>query len=1161
MKAFDLNSHSLDAGVYVLEASAGTGKTYTIEGLVLRLIVERNVPVDKILVVTFTEAATAELRYRIRNRLAAAERALTDGDDESEALTGTVLKNAGIDAAAAARRLRVALLLFDQARIATIHGFCRRTLREFAFECAYLFDAEVLTDATAMVESVVNDYWRRSFIANANPLYPALILSQTDVRKRYGETVSLLLRNPRAEWVGETTAASAETLLAQADTLHARLRAALLDNEQTIAQKLLGADWGNKGYYPEDLESLLNTLQAACERNDVNVLAVTWEMLAQSNLEAGTSKRKKAGTPQDAFFELCEQWKQILPAVRQADLRRFAAFAGERLSREKERDNVRDFNDLLGDLWSAVHKEGSEALVRAIRNNYAAALIDEFQDTDMRQWEIFRRLFAEPINGENSAVPLFLIGDPKQAIYGFRGGDIFTYLNAKKNAAQERTLGVNYRSDPRLVSAVNALFSKQADVFRLKGLSFYPVAANGDESAGDFVSAESAPLTIRTFDYERDLTASICTLLANDCAGLLNSGAKLRGTDGSMRPLHPGDICVLTRSNGEGEQACAALRERGIPAIFRGSMSIFDSAEARDLRVLMSALVSRNQGLSRAAVASQLFFAEGGASLFFDAERFEAEYEYLSELGVFWERKGFMGLFAKVLHEKQLRARILRLPRGERKLTNFLQLAQVLQEEASANNLSPEGLLRWFEGKILDPESSRSQTVYEQRLESDAHAVQVLTMHKSKGLEFPVCFCAFHSGDLKKDKRKKDFARWHGDDGQAYCRIGSEPTEAEALRAENEDLGEAVRLLYVSLTRAKHRCFLYYGNNPHAETGLSSLDCLCGTAFVQALSSGYFAFPDGSMTWTALNEVTADGSMYASGTHTPEQVTVKVFAGTIPEARRVTSFSSLSRGQAEADDREDEPSGNPEETATEDSPDALGALPRGTLFGEFVHNLFEILPDHGFAFAPALDETEKRVGRLPMDTDALALLCSNALSATLDDGSNRFTLRSVPGACWQREWSFYFPLRPLCPSALAQVFARFGKHSPTGIVSAMERLQFNSTEGFVTGFIDLMFERDGRFYIVDWKTNRIGPNAGSYTQAAVLGQMNEHNYFLQYHLYAVALHRHLKQRLPGYDYRKHFGGVFYLFVRGLSEGSRNGVFYDCPDIRLIEALEALLIPE
>lgn len=1180
--AFDIKSSRLDSGVHVLEASAGTGKTFTIEGLVLRFLLEKQMPIEKVLLVTFTEAATAELRFRVRQCLSEAESYYSDdtkantGRNGRSDLLDAILKNARITSATAVQRLRSALLLFDQARIFTIHGFCRRSLQEFSFECGYLFDAEMLDDAAPLTESAVNDYWRKHFISGNSKLHAALILSRGSVRKNYVKVLTQLLRNPDATWSDLHSKKSFAEILKWMEIKCEALKKMFLSESETVASILLKEDWGNKGYKRADLEHALIDLKNAAETNNFSGLIESFRYFSIKALaEAKNKTRKTLSLPEHRFFDSCVDWNDSLEIFYKADLQHFAEFSKNRLLEAKVDMNVRDFNDLLADMWYAVSENNprSTLLIHAIRSAYSAALIDEFQDTDMRQWEIFRRLFVDKINGTENNIPLFLIGDPKQAIYSFRGGDIFTYLNAKKSCGQEKTLTTNYRSDARLVSVVNALFSKKRNVFELKGLDFHEVNAAGEISENEpinrSVNAEP-PFCVTLFDYDRDLTKTICTLLVKDCIGLLNRGVNITDGNGAMRILSPGDICVLVRDNTEGMAVRDALSDRGVPVVFRGSISIFRTEEAEDVLLLMKALTTkRARGFIHASMASVLFSAKSDASLFYDDKAFEEEFDYLISLGEVWEREGFARMCAKLFHERHVRASVLSMKNGERRLTNFLQLIQILQEKAIEHDLSPIALTRWLEGRLSDNALSSGSEIYEQRLESDADAVQILTIHKSKGLEFPVCFCAFHSNDLRIESRNLN--TWHDDTGKTHFRLEGILSEDQAARARTEAASEALRLLYVSLTRAKYQCYLYFGiKTGGGKENSSVLNLLCEDDFASALRSNYFNIPGGSMRIIEEDMRLYDGDLpiYKNERENESDIHAAVFSGKIPSAKRLTSFSSMIASQQGgdewwADGRDvDDEAESASEFLTDTTVDLPSLLPKGTAFGEFMHKLFEFLPECNFSAEEALSKAKEGAADIHVDEAIVKELCERVLSSSLSKGKETFALKDIPQEKWMREWAFYFPLKQLSPGDLKRVFSRFGKKETEAVSLAMDRLNFIPIQGFVRGFIDLIFEYKGKFYILDWKSNWIGDTPDAYTSEAVLKQMTEHNYFLQYHLYTLALHRYLKTKLVGYDYKKHFGGIFYLFVRGVHPGKKgNGIFYDCPDEKLITALESTLISE
>jgi exodeoxyribonuclease V beta subunit len=727
-------------GACLVEASAGTGKTFNLTRLFLRLLLEKDVPVESILTVTFTEAATAELRLRIRQKLAEAASFFAGGESDDELLRR--LRGAA-DPETLLQRARRAVRDFDLCSISTIHGFCERMLHENAFESGQAFEQELMPDVSPMIEEVVRDFCALRLFA-AEPTTIAAI----DVHRNF--------------------------------------------------------------------PGLLELAREAVRRPDAVLICEPEASAPRPTRGRGRATKVGAAEEDSSSRAVLEFYRDL------------AEYARRELPRRKQARRVFSFDDMLLALAQALEGEGGERLAEKIRLRYRAALIDEFQDTDPVQYRIFQRVFQRP------GIPWFLVGDPKQSIYRFRGADVFAYLQAARDVPSRLDLDRNFRSDPSLVEATNLLFERlqrKAAPFVLEGIPFAP--AQPRENARDrlrWADRPAPPLVIEFLPASGEQGSRVISKdrarriiperMANEIAELLSSGARIED-----RPVSASDVAVLTANNDEALEVQAALRQRGLPSVLVTERSVFESEEARALyRVLSAAADPQDAGGLRGALAGELIGlrAEDFARFEHDERAFEPWIERAREWRRLWRERGVLSLVSALLDLRPSTdgpanaARLLALPGGERRLTNLRHLAELAHREESARGLGPEGLLGWFEQKMRDA-SGGEET--ELRLESDENAVRVSTVHKAKGLEYPIVFCPY-LWDAVREPNKSIFLAYHdpGRGGRPVLDLAA-PLVSDKKgndsgakqQAEREALAEGMRLVYVALTRARHQCRILCG--------------------------------------------------------------------------------------------------------------------------------------------------------------------------------------------------------------------------------------------------------------------------------------------------------------------------------------------------------------
>ena len=1190
--------HALDplitplSGLNLIEASAGAGKTYTITALYLRLVAEAAIPVHRILVVTYTNAATKELRDRIRDRLAqlrlAFLRGRADPDDELAVRMLDLLP----DRELAIRRLTNAVRGFDEAAIFTIHGFCKRVLSDNAFESGLSFETELLADTDDLLQEIVDDFWRREFY-RASPLVVQYFLDQNYSPERLRAEISPHLGKPYLEVVTPNADLDGAALEQAFVAAFQQVRDLWLRDRAEIENLLLQSPALNRKSY--GLKSIPGWLAAMDAYLSVEIpRLVLFDKFAQFTASKLNDSVKKGQTaPQHPFFAACEALKTACETL--ADYCRhqvpvkLLAYGNAELALRKRRQQAQSYDDLLLDLRDALrHPQRGAALVDTLRHRYAAALIDEFQDTDPIQYDIFRTLYA------GAGKPVFLVGDPKQAIYSFRGADIFAYLNARRDAAQRHTLEVNWRSDPRLLTASNALFGTAEEPFLFADIGFQPaVPAEKKRHEPLWIQGRNEP-PLQVWWLESDdpkepvnkgpANEGAARATAAEIARLLNLGARDQAGIGD-RPLAGGDIAVLVRNHRQGRLIRDHLLRLRIPSVQHADDSVFASAEAQQLEWVLAAVAEPgHEGLARAALACDLFGTSGEAlyQLRDDEQAWARRLEIFQDYRRLWWDHGFMRFFRAWLIAEGVAARLLALQDGERRLTNLLHLAERLHV-ASRTHPGLAGLLKWLADRHRTP--SNKDEDQQLRLESDENLVRIVTLHKSKGLEYPVVFCPFlWDGRLWiGDKTSTLLHHDPADPGRAILTFSAEEDDPARPHARREELAENLRLCYVALTRAKQRCYLVWGKIKDAETAPPAW--LLHRPTVKEHDKDWleatrerFQKTDASALRQELQTVLAPagdaavvaplprewGQRYQPPAAAEPELRARALSGPVPESWRVGSFTGLIAGHAVETPDYDLTAAVP--TADADSAELTTrrdrfTFPRGARSGICLHAIFERMDFRQGARERLEELVEPTLTGHGLDAAVWTPVVAEWVEQVLATPLNADGLRLATVATDQRlvELEFTYPLAHLRADDLRRVLERHGYAAgPFG--EWIESLEFSPLRGYMKGFIDLVFEAGGRFYLVDYKSNWLGPDWAAYRRPALEATMAREAYVLQYLIYTVALHRYLRLRLMDYAYERHFGGVFYLFLRGMDPtwGPECGVFHDRPAPALVAALDALM---
>jgi exodeoxyribonuclease V beta subunit len=1177
------------SGLRLIEASAGTGKTFSLAGLVLRLIVEQDATVRDILVMTFTRAATAELRERIRKRLTEAVRidyapGQAAPDNAEHAFTQQILAASGQDRAALAHRLADAAARVDEATIVTIHGFAQRAAAENAFDSALAFDRGTPVDDPSIHREVVADYWRSHVFGAPGAGGDVLALWQSpDALYR---TIAPMLNRPHVELAGINRERMEQLLKAlkkqwpgTAEPLAAALNAARANNA-LYKNSMLNVMLAEHDDASEAITQLDRQITTAVAAGRIPALPQWVTAFADPETQFKQSpKRCQAFAEPLADLPALPVLAELRPLARLVAIEQAVTAVREAAAARKIERRQYSFNDLIAALHDALIAPATgERLAEALHARWPYALVDEFQDTDPLQYASLHRIY---LARQRERGALLLIGDPKQAIYGFRGGDIYAYLAAARAAGTARyTLATNFRSTPGLLAAIEALHRLPADHPFIADIDFPHVEAG--RAAGDrrLVTAEGADFPALTFWHlhhgsgtkKEDRPLLIGHTVAAIGQLLDGRSAHWAAADGTATPLAPRDIAILVNNNQEASTLQAELARHGIMAVCQHRDSVFASPEADDLRRILRAMAAPDNAMAvRAAqptaligkrLAELIALADDDHTLQIAIERFHTLHEI-------WAARGVLAALGELLMTAA--PDLLALTGGERRMSNYLQLSELLAA-AEAQCFGMTSVAHWLDDRLAAARAGEVTDDSQLKLESDADLVRITTVHGAKGLQYPIVFLPFALWLGTAGTADKPPLLFHDDGGQALIDVlGDEPEHVD--QAVLEARSEALRLLYVALTRAEQAVIVGWREAKTSQNGaLSDLLARDGGAASDALAALTNQHP-GTIVVTAL-----DAEQPAPGIERYQPPSVEHLSEArcdLPVARPYWTTYSFSRLARAAESQaavlpepgaEDELASAPAETIAADT----GVLPKlddrlaGMRFGSAVHAVLESVravdwPAPGGALNAGqrgrIAATLRRYGLLDDDdADPRVEQTADLIARTLHTPLPGIgPLAALDPARTRAEMAFMLRLRGGRLSALISTLRAAGYLPTTLGGNPTQRLH-----GLMEGFIDLLAEVDGRYFILDYKTNRLGDTPAAYRGPVLARAIGRSHYDLQYLIYTVALHRHLGHCLgSNYDPAAHLGGVCYLFVRAMDGQTTTGVFTDRPDIALIEALDTL----
>ena len=1211
-------------GSRLIEASAGTGKTWTIAALYLRLVLGhskaatdtdagsafgRPLAPSEILVMTFTRAATRELSDRIRKRLLEAARCFR-GEQEVDARDRFLVQlmqdyPPGQARNHAAWRLAMAAEGMDEASVHTIDAWCQRMLREHAFDSGSLFDEELVADEVGLLTEAVQDYWRSECYPLSADLLQQVLGIWKDIDALRHDVTQLIhlriqeqsperlpsqsLQDLIPDWTGKLPS------LDERSQRVAEMKQWLLEELNTRR-----AHWNGTKLKQDTVQKWFGQLTQWAGQKTPLCLPDLGTGLSRLTPGGLRDARTKAA-PAELEIPPAFKWFEGVAAHYQSHplgplLRRHAAgHVARRLDRLKRQSRSFGFADMLDRLGSALHGPHGARLRERIRTQYPVALIDEFQDTSPLQYDIFDRIYRTQENARESA--LLLIGDPKQSIYGFHGADIYSYLRARQaTEGRHYVLGTNYRSTTALVKAVNHCFlqaeQRPQAAFRFASaqgnpLPFVEVDAQG---RGERLVGPQGDLPALTLVHDLELQnadsakARFAERCAEQIARWLDEPATgFESDEDGFKRLRPSDIAVLVRTGKEASAVRLALQRRGIASVYLSDKeSVFQSDEARDLvHWLRGVAMPQDAALVRAALATGslgLSLDELG-QVASDDESFDRLSARLLDLHQVWQQQGVLAMLRQTLHQFRLASRWLDQDLGgERHLTNFLHLAELLQN-ASRQLDGEQALIRWLQQQIEDEASDSEDRII--RLESDADLVKVITIHKSKGLEFPLVCLPFPTSFRAVSSRSAKALSLP--DAQDKREVILDPDEMDMERAEQERLREDLRLLYVALTRPRHVLWIGFaalkvGNGKDCQSHRSAIGYLFGgdqalapQQWHEQLEQVAQGCPEIAL--QAATEATACTRLVAGRTGN-DLVDAPRFDTPVERDWAIASYSRLtssikSSGPAQsslrkprpADDEATFAAGEEERMAllATEAPLQRAASPiqhafkRGPFAGNFLHEQLEWLARHGFEL-----DREALQGEL---LERLKQSDYGERAAEVLDWLTQVTTTPLPGpdaALAQlhnarAEMEFWLPLERIRLDALDQACREH-------LLPGFERpaLQSSAVHGMLMGFADLVFEHEGRYWVLDYKSNHLGQDDEAYGGEAIPQAMARHRYDVQAAIYLVALHRLLASRLgEGYDPQQHLGGAVFLFLRGIQHPGRGACVLQ-PGAGFYRQLDAML---
>lgn len=1108
-------------GSNLVEASAGTGKTYSIALLVLRLLMEKKLQVKEILMVTFTNAAVAELEQRIRLFIRNAYKFSIGEEIDDSTITSLVNDSIKTKGKPEIQRiLKEAVLFLDETNVLTIHGFCQQTLTEFAFETDQMFGIELLQDTSGILEEKVNQFWRQHITTIPVELL-FLLLEEKLSRKSITEIVKGHLsgkkyfdyKDGEDYSIGEEDHLDSIKKINEINKKVKELRDDLL--KYIVENKeALRVECDKNAYTKKNILHLIDTpdefLKSIIAKKDLaNVKKVFGEIVVKFN-ECDKVGKEISNLIQNIITKLnCVAIHSIMPAIENI------MKANSQLS----------FDDLISNLYKAIVLKDNPKLVESLRKKYKAVFIDEFQDTDRMQYDIFKKAFG------NDTI-LFYIGDPKQSIYAFRKADIFTYFNAYDDVQRRYEMNENYRSSEKLIAAMNEFFIpvENFDTFNFTGeekeIKYIQVDSPQKNTKGILKKENKEVVPVSISEHAKNdfileaIPAQVRDLLENNY---------IISKDGKDKKVTPSDIGILVTKNKQGKEIKHALSKFGIPAVIISDDKLFESGEAKYVLYLLEAMAEPIQKNINKALLSPFTGYEVKEILEIDNEK---SIRLFNDYKARWEKEGVYPALMDFINDFKVKNVLLEnnVENGQRAITNLYQLTELLHKTQTGKKFSLLELINWFSRGIQGMKTEGDE--YIQRMESDEESVKITTIHKSKGLEYKIVLAPFL--DLKINRTNKSFIQFRDPETREYVTIEKNKITDEQLKlADKQEEQEYRRLLYVAITRAVYKCFIF--KSTYYKT--STL-----TTFTNELING---IPD----LIEIKDILEIPEKYQY---------LKEKRSIINTEERIVKFNLQQKNWKRLSytflsaKNEYSPKDRTVSSVEKYDQFMFHELKAGAKTGLMLHDIFERIHfNDSSKWQSVLQEISKRYSTKQKEEwfSMLEEMLNQVLNKSILIDNVNFKLSEVGFDKKIHEFEFDFPVPVFDPQLLNEL--------------SDQNMQVNvnhtdELEGIMNGKIDLFFECKEKYFVLDWKSNFLGASLDAYSSVKLNRAMSENNYHLQYLIYTLALKKYLESRLPGFNYEKDFGGVIYVFLRGVRKDSDTGIFICKPSLEKIEKLEEML---
>ncbi len=1104
MNPFDVKTVEL-SGANLIEASAGTGKTFSIAVLVVRLIIEKSIPVSKMLLVTFTEAAAAELKERSIKFIREAIEEFENEGSSGNSMIEEIVKDFDKDRYEAKENLYSALLEIDQAMMCTIHSFCQRTLNEFAFETNQAYGKELITDVSA-----INAKYIQEFIREELSSLPVLILEV--VLPIFHSLAGKIIDNQLAgkRYIKSTTDEIDIAICLSELNEYEEFKLNLIDETQLNEMREVIKNSNNRYVvksrqtYIDKVSSIENAI-TALEKNDPKTFNNLFPELSEQVLPRFEKIKALKNQLQD--------WLIV----------NFINWISSKIEVTLKKKNLFTYDDLINQLFEVRMNENLKQILRA---KYDAIFLDEFQDTDQKQFDIFYNLFQE-----DSTKILFYIGDPKQSIYSWRKADLNTYYQARNSILESKRfdMKVNFRSSAQLIAALNHFFDPTGDFDTFENgveaseqnrINYIPVSSANTKSIGLVMNkVEFPPIRVVNQHCNNDeIYESIELTLKNIFFG---------GFTLNDQQVKPSNVCVLTRTNKQSKAVKDILNKLSIPSVISDDAKIIDSTEAKELLYVLEAILAPQKSTIQKAFLSYLlnYKVEEIKELDFDyyVERCTTYSKIWAKDGVYVALNSFIADFNMIqkLQDKQIE--------GQRVISNLKQLIELLQEKELRNAFTPSETYTFLQNQI-NASSDQEVSEYAQRLENDEDTVKIVTIHKSKGMEYDIVIAPFLDLEDNEKFEVSSIRIPRDEHGNNYVYVTNPITDQNLKQYYTiQQKQENRRLIYVALTRAKYNLIIINKTHSKGKTIYEITHSLTG--FIKAL-------PGNTNTIEVINR--EDLERVAKGKLVTGLEDVQVTKNPLPSITltdskyKKMSYSFLAAHPTKGFKEQivEYEFGTYDQFVFKD-------LPKGAHIGNLLHDIFEyidysdtskwihIIQNVIIRYLPTQKDN-------PAFSESLLKLIDHTLQAKIQFEDKSFQLATLIREKRKNEFEFNF--------AIPNKFDVSELETILNDEVRTIKTNYNEVQGMMTGFIDLFFEHDGKFYILDWKSNFLGDSIEDYNQTGVANAMNESNYHLQYLIYALALDKYLTSKLPGFDFEQQFGGVIYLFLRGNREGEHTGVY-------------------